>query len=60
MKTQVKRAIAIVDILNSDEDDNWLYCAEVDDTASTAKIAVYDEDNVKLGYLGEFDIIKTG
>jgi hypothetical protein len=59
MKTQVKRAIAIVDMLNSDQNNNWLYCAEIDTTANTARIAVYDEDGIKLGYLGEFDIIKT-
>ena len=59
MNMNLKKAFDIVDILNNDKDDNWSYCAEVDAVNKTAKISVYDENDVKLGYLGEFDIIKT-
>jgi hypothetical protein len=53
------KAIDLVCDLNFDPDDTWQYCAEIDATSKLARIAVYDEENVKLGYLGEFDIIKT-
>ncbi len=59
MSMKIKRAIDIVDILNSDNDDNWLYCAEIDAVNMTARISVYDENGIKLGYMGEFDVIKT-
>ena len=51
------KAIDIATALNSNDD--WSYCAEIDATSKLARIAVYDEHNVKLGYLGEFDIIKS-
>lgn len=53
------KAIDIVCELNFNKDDDWSYCAEIDATSKLARIAVYDEHNIKLGYLGEFDIIKT-
>jgi hypothetical protein len=59
MSMHYLKAIDLVCGLNFDPDDNWHYCAEIDATSKLARIAVYDEDNVKLGYLGEFDIVKT-
>jgi hypothetical protein len=52
-------AIDLVCALNFDAEDDWSYCAEIDATSKLARIAVYDEHNIKLGYLGEFDIIKS-
>ena len=59
MNMHYLKAIDLVCDLNFDPDDNWQYCAEIDATSKLARIAVYDEENVKLGYLGEFDIIKS-
>jgi hypothetical protein len=60
MNMHYLKAIDLVCALNNDKDDTWQYCAEIDATSKLARIAVYDEENVKLGYLGEFDIIKSG
>jgi hypothetical protein len=60
MSIHYLKAIDLVCALNFDPDDTWQYCAEIDATSKLARIAVYDEENVKLGYLGEFDIIKSG
>jgi hypothetical protein len=60
MSIHYLKAIDLVCALNFDPDDNWQYCAEIDATSKLARIAVYDENDVKLGYLGEFDIIKSG
>lgn len=53
------KAIDLVCELNFNKDDDWQYCAEIDATSKLARIAVYDQDGIKLGYLGEFDIIKS-
>lgn len=53
------KAIDLVCELNFNKDDDWSYCAEIDATSKLARIAVYDQDGIKLGYLGEFDIIKS-
>jgi hypothetical protein len=60
MNMHYLKAIDLVCALNFDPDDNWTYRAEIDATSKLARIAVYDENDVKLGYLGEFDIIKSG
>ena len=52
------KAIDLVCELNFNAEDDWSYCAEIDATSKLARIAVYDQDGIKLGYLGEFDIIK--
>jgi hypothetical protein len=59
MNMHYLKAIDLVCDLNFDPEETWKYCAEIDATSKLARIAVYDEENVKLGYLGEFDIIKT-
>ena len=59
MSMHYLKAIDLVCALNFDPDDNWTYRAEIDATSKLARIAVYDEDGIKLGYMGEFDIIKT-
>ena len=59
MSMHYLKAIDLVCSLNFDPDDTWQYCAEIDATSKLARIAVYDEENVKLGYLGEFDTVKT-
>jgi hypothetical protein len=59
MRMDYLKAIDLVCDLNFDPDETWTYCAEIDATSKLARIAVYDENDVKLGYLGEFDIIKN-
>jgi hypothetical protein len=58
MSIHYLKAIDLVCALNFDPDDNWTYRAEIDATRF-ARVAVYDENGIKLGYLGEFDIIKS-
>ena len=59
MNIHYLKAIDLVYALNNDKEEAWTYCAEINATSKLARIAVYDEDGIKLGYLGEFDIIKT-
>jgi hypothetical protein len=58
MNMHYLKAIDLVCALNFDPDDTWQYRAEIDATRF-ARVAVYDENGIKLGYLGEFDIIKS-
>jgi hypothetical protein len=59
MNMHYLKAIDLVCSLNFDPEETWQYCAQIDATSKLARIAVYDEDGIKLGYLGEFDIIKN-
>ena len=44
-------AIDLVTHLSKEEEDGWLYRAEINATTGTAKIAVFDESLKKMGYL---------
>jgi hypothetical protein len=58
MSIHYLKAIDLVCALNFDPEETWTYRAEIDATRF-ARVAVYDENDVKLGYMGEFDIIKS-
>jgi hypothetical protein len=51
--------IDIVSVLNNDKEGSFRYCAEINAASKFARIAVYDGDGIKIGYLGDLDIITT-
>ena len=44
-------AIDLAFKLSNSADDNWTYTAEIDATSGMARVAVFDETKIKLGYL---------
>ncbi len=44
-------AIEIAGILSRDDDDGWQYKVEINGTDKMARIAVFDGEGNKLGYL---------
>jgi hypothetical protein len=49
-----KDAIDLALKLTQEDKDGWFYVVEVEASEpNKAKIVVYDQDDIKLGYLGE-------
>ena len=44
-------AIDLAFKLSNSADDNWKYTAEINATSGMARVAVFDETKIKLGYL---------
>ena len=44
-------AIDLAFKLSNPADDNWSYTAEINATTGMARVAVFDETKIKLGYL---------
>ena len=44
-------AIDLAFKLSNSDDDDWTYTVEIDATSGMARVAVFDETKIKLGYL---------
>lgn len=45
------KAIDLAVHLSKEEEDGWVYRAEINATTGTARVAIYDETQEKKGYL---------
>jgi hypothetical protein len=44
-------AIDLAFKLSNSDDDNWSYTVEINATSGMARVAVFDETKIKMGYL---------